>query len=180
MIASEPRGHYRSSTINRYEDFHIKPEDEQQIKESIFDPSTKETPINDTPIAAEFQTDILKIIEGIKNRIKLEQISMQEKKKGLRNMLLEDFFKNATPSVMRGKKKGKRPNMSIGKGMKKVMKITPSKSKGKLGEGKMKKTKSFVPSIRDSHHKSSNVPKLPAKTLRNGSTNLDYKPSFLV
>ena len=180
MNPLESRGHYRSSTINRYEDFKIRQEDEEKIKESAVDISTKETPLQETPIISPYYLELISIMESIQNRIKLEHICKIEKKKSLRSQILEELFKHSSSVSVKISKKTKRENASIGKISKKVLKITPSKSKNKLSEGKAKKSYPLVPKIKGIHCRSVNLPKLPAKTLRNGSTNLDYKPSFLV
>ena len=179
MNAENYRKHYRCTTITRYEDFKIRPEDQKIIEEIAAELSTKETPVQSTPLEPDFLIEIRQIIESIQNRYKLEQNSRQYKQKSLRNRILEEYFKNCL-TLSEKKSKRKASNTSITKIPKKKLTQTISRSKLKSSESKPKKK--ALATTKSSHgiYRSMNLPKLPPKNGRIGSSNSDLKVNFLV
>lgn len=179
MNPQEHRRHCRSSTLNCYEDFQIYTEDHKKIQENL-ELSTKETPMQQTPVYEAYLHEMAQILESIQNRLKLERNCKEEKSKCLRNQVLEAFFKVSNSPLLNGKKKTRKSNNSIGKGTKKTAKILSGRSKGKISEPKIKKLSGLSPKLKNPHCTSMNLPKLSARSARIASSNSEFKPSFLV
>lgn len=180
MIKKENKKHYRSSTINRYEDFEIYTEDKKRIQENLADLSTKETPIQQTPVYETYNYEMNQIQDSIQNRLKLELNCKEEKSKCLRNQVLQVFFKVSVSQITLGKKKNRKPNNSIGKLAKKTKKITTARHRGKVSDPKSKIQSDIAIKKKNPHCKSLNLPKASAKSRRSGFSNIELKPSFLV
>lgn len=178
MNHGDYRKHNRGTTIIRYEDFNIHPEDQKKIDSLAEETSTKETPLQETPLISNFCSEMHKILESIQNRLRLEQNSRLEKQKSLRNKIIEEFFKSDSSPTK--KKKLKKSNNSISKFPKKPGKIVQNRSKMKITEINPKKPVCAVPKLSKNIHRSMNLPKLSLRSIRTGSSNSDFKPSFLV
>ena len=72
MNAHDRRKHYRSSTINRYEDFEMYPEDQKKHQEILGELSTKETPVQQTPDYELYLYEMSQIQDNIQNYLKQE------------------------------------------------------------------------------------------------------------
>ncbi|OMJ79918.1 hypothetical protein SteCoe_19948 [Stentor coeruleus] len=179
MNPQEYQRHCRTSTINRYEDFQIYTEDHKKIQENL-ELSTKETPMHQTPVCEAYLHEMVQILESIQNRLKLEQNCKEEKNKCLRNQVLEAFFKVSNSPPQNRKKKSRKYNNSIGKGIKKTAKISSGHSKGKISDPKIKKLSGLSPKLKNPHCSSMNLLKLSARSLKVPPSNSEFKPSFLV
>jgi hypothetical protein len=164
MKTDDYRKHYRSTTITQYEDFEIRPEDQKKIDESPGELSTKETPIQDGSNEPLYIFEIRNAIETISNDIKLELNSKLERLKGIKNLILEEFFRLSSSSLK--KKKNKKPNKSIGKLPKKALKLVPSRSKVKLLELNTKKPALATIKQKNPHIQSMNLPKLSSREIK--------------
>ncbi|OMJ68217.1 hypothetical protein SteCoe_34400 [Stentor coeruleus] len=180
MIKKENKKHYRSSTINRYEDFDIYTEDKKIIQENLADLSTKETPVQQTPVYETYHYEMSQIQDSIQNRLKLELNCKEEKNKCLRDQVLQVFFKVSVPQITLEKKKNGKSNTSIGKLAKKTKKITSERYKGKVSDLKVKTKSATSLKKKNPHCKSVNLPKVSVKSRRSGFSNIELKPSFLV
>ena len=178
MNAENYRKHYRGTTITRYEDFKINPEDQKKIEEITAEQSTKETPTQDNPLVPEFLIEIRQIIESIQNQYKLAQNYRLYKEKSLRNKILEEYFKNSL-SQSDKKIKRKASNNSITKAPKKKLAHTTSRSKLKVFETKGKQKVLVIPKVSHGIYSSVNLPKLSSRNAR-GSINSELKANFLV
>ncbi|OMJ83255.1 hypothetical protein SteCoe_15843 [Stentor coeruleus] len=180
MNAQNKHKHYRSSTINRYEDFEMYPEDQKKSQEILGDLSTKETPVQQTPDYEIYLYEMSQIHENIQNCLKQEQNYKEQRSKSLRNKVLEAFFNVSSSPLKIRKKKIRKPNNSIGKITKRTLKTDLGRSKRKLSDNKSKKIASLAPKLKNPHCKSLNLPQITVRTMRTGSSNSDFKSSVLV
>ena len=181
MNAEEYRKHCRSSTIARYEDFKIHPEDQKIIQQIAAEISTKETPIVESPPVPPYIFEICQVIDCIRSSHNIEKTHKQDRLKSLKNQILEEVFKvSSSPTRTKKEKKIKKVNNSIRKLSKKVVKVSSCRAKSKIPDCKTKKPVLTNSKIRKPHYRSMNLPKLSSRSIRTGSSNIEYKPSFLV
>ena len=110
------------------------------------------------------------IVFHITNNINIKRQSHQEKKRKIRNKVLELFFKSSSSPMPKKKKLGKKNN-SVSKIPKK---LASSSSKVKLSELKSKNHTGYIARLRKNHC-SMNLPFFSSRSICISANNNQYK-----